>query len=182
MKFEQYDFLENIVDSLQLPSNITIASLETDTGGICTLEVRGDVRLIFTDEIFRYPDEFPTELKEIIATGRAWEDERVEIVDNNWFEVFYDQTGEGVGVMYDVVDAEQYTPKEIYELLAYFINDCEERTLVVPTYENYRSLSEHDKEVLKKQADTYGRIFLNDSGKPIENEREQEELFLEALE
>lgn len=183
MKFEQHVDMTNIVDSLQLPSGITIATLEIGDGSVATVEVHGEVSIDLDGVTYRNPTDFPEELKQIIAEGRLSEmeyDDRLYVDANNWFEIYLSKADTSFD--YDVVDVEKYTTAELYELMAETVNAWEEKMLVPPTYEGYRSLSEHDKEVLKKQADTYGRIFLDDSGKPIENEREQEELFLEEIE
>ena len=178
MKFEQHVDMTNIVDSLQLSSGTTIATLEVGNGTVATVEVRGEVKIDFDGVTYREPADFPEELKQIIAEGRLLEmeyDDRLYIDANNWFEFFLSEKGELIGN--DIVDVEKHTTAELYELMAETVNDWEEKMLVPPTYETYCSLTDYDRSVMKGQIATYGMIFLDEYGKPVDNEYEQEERF-----
>ena len=81
--------LTKIRDSMQLDSNTDIARLDMD-GYTATLEVRGDVRVWFDGVYYDAPSVFPEELKSLIATDADWFDNpRVEVSSNNWFEAFW---------------------------------------------------------------------------------------------
>ena len=177
-KFTQYVNMTNIVDSLQLPSGSTIASLEYGNGTVATIEVRGEVNIDFEGVTYRDPAEFPEELKQIIAEGRLSEvegGERLYVNANNWFEFFFSKEGDSLD--YDVIDAEKCSTAELYELMAETVNAWEEKMFVPPKYEDYISLSDYDLAVMEGQLATYGMIFLDEYGKPVDNEYEQEELF-----
>jgi len=178
MKFEQHVDMTNIVDSLQLSSGTTIATLEVGNGTVATVEVRGEVNIDFDGITYRNPADFPEELKRIIAEDRLLETEygdRLYVDANNWFEFFLSKEGDFLN--YDVVDVEKSTTAELYELMAETINAWEEKMLVPPTYETYCNLTDYDRSVMKGQIATYGMIFLDECGRPIDNEYEQEERY-----
>lgn len=123
LKFKRrnlYMTLENIVDSMQLNSGTEIASVETEELR-CTLEVRGSVKVIFDGSIYTQPDEFPEELKELIASSDRWwdTDSRVEVIENNWFEMFCTDKKSG-SIVCDVVDAEGLNGRQILDMLEEF--------------------------------------------------------------
>lgn len=72
---------------MELDSGQCVAELEI--GDIlASIEVRGDVRVVFNDQSYRASSQFPEELRKLFHDGKADEDERVYIDDNNWFESF----------------------------------------------------------------------------------------------
>ena len=80
--------LSNINDSMELESGIEIARLENDKYAV-TLEVRGEVRVVFDDEVYKSVSQMPDELVQLFHDGKAYDDERVYVDMNNWFEVFF---------------------------------------------------------------------------------------------
>ena len=130
--------MEKIIDSMQLDSGQTIASMRI--GNIkASLEVRGDVKVWWNEkagdptegELFTYPSEFPDKLKRLIADGYTsdvgnwYDDPRLCIANNNWFEIFVGPIGTCAPSAY-LVDAEGSTPKDLFELLYDAIKDYKE--------------------------------------------------------
>ena len=123
MEFRSFIDLTKINDSMELESGQDIAELETDKH-LVVVGVRGEVRVYFNDEVYKTQCQFPKTLMKLFHNGKAYHDDRVEIVDNNWFEVFlykknkdgeWDWTG-----LSDVCDCENNTPKEMKD----FLVDC----------------------------------------------------------
>lgn len=120
--------MTKIVSSMQLDSDQVIATLEKD-GYEASLEVRGSVRVFYGEDniLYRYPSEFPQELKELIATNNEWElDSDVFADETNWFEIFvtnpnYTSVPDAI-----VVDVEGYTPTQIKDLLEEYIDYAKE--------------------------------------------------------
>ena len=126
MKIKNFKCNENLsqyVDSMLFDSGECIAEMECefDNGDLCTisLEVRGEVKVYFNDEPYRYPSDFPPVLKELIKTNpRWWDEEDYVYVDmNNWFEYIYTVDGEHWNSYSDGVmcewDISKGTPEDI---------------------------------------------------------------------
>lgn len=137
-KFELYEDLTNVRDSMMFNSYTDIAKLTTPEGKEMTLEVRGEVRVTTHDEngdiiaTYRGYSDMPADLKAKIADGSYLEDESIYVGDNNWFEVFYNDAN-----LCECVDVENCTPAEIYELMADMIEQYEMRDILPPTLEVY---------------------------------------------
>lgn len=123
--------LSGINTSMELDSGQELARLYD--GDLCaTLKVVGDVHVIYKDDIFKTPSQFPEELMKLFHDGKADSKHGVETAFNNWFEVFVwkarkdDKGNEKLDFagLCDVVDAEGNTPDEIRGLLADCIKDC----------------------------------------------------------
>ena len=99
--------LNKLPDSMCFDSGTNICHYENgnDTIGI---DVRGYVTVYFEDEIYRHFSDMPKELQELFKNGKAYEDERVVINENNWYEVFFNLNED-----YDVAEIEECTPKEL---------------------------------------------------------------------
>lgn len=99
--------LGKLPDSMCLDSGTSICRYQDGKDKV-EIEVRSCVTVYFKGEIFRYYSDMPKELQELFSNGKAYDDERVDINENNWYEVFfnYDQD-------YDVADVEGYTTKEL---------------------------------------------------------------------
>lgn len=119
--FVVHQDMTGIKDSLQFDSGTDICSLKT-AHGYAEIVVQGCVNIEWCPEgistgascdRYRYPSEFPKELKELIASGADfWNDDRVYICENNWFEVFI-----GDGSVSDVVDVEGNTNEDLLSLM-----------------------------------------------------------------
>lgn len=81
------DDIFDINDSMEVESGTELARLEAGEN-VVTLEVRGDVRVRYKDEIYKTPCQFPEELMQLFHDRMAFENDDVEVIDNNWGEVF----------------------------------------------------------------------------------------------
>lgn len=116
LKFTQYVDMSDIEDSMELDSNTTICTLETETHFV-SIEVRGEVKVRYKDEWYHRPSEFPTELKERIHSDAYWScDENVYVDMNNWFEAFWKNKPDQRVESFDLVDVENSSPKELLDL------------------------------------------------------------------
>lgn len=86
---------------------------------IVSLEVNGYVDVEYKDESYKYPSDFPNELRELIKKEPyGWQDnEDVEVIENNWFEYLYgfDCLMNGDVLESDVSDM---TPQQIFNEMA----------------------------------------------------------------
>ena len=132
--------MTKIVDSMQIDSETTIATLKTSKHFL-SLEVRGDVKIFFNPDkngepeagdCYRYPSEFPQGLKDLISgketifrkdgdtkgIEHAWAlDDRVYMDMNNWFELFIGEDENDSTPFSTTVDIEGYTPEQIFKLM-----------------------------------------------------------------
>ena len=117
--------LEDINDSMELNSGQEIARLY-DNELCATLEVLGDVDVLYRGREYRAAGKFPKTLTKLFHEGKADRKHGVEVIDNNWFEVFVwnvkkndngRETLEWTGIS-DVADAEGMTPEEIRRMLS----------------------------------------------------------------
>ena len=127
LEFEVYEDMTKIRDSLELESGTCVCYMKTNYGSV---EIRavGEVRIFFDEDrnndftSYRYYYDFPDELKKMIHDGTAWDDDRVDIGNNNWFEAF-SSTGES-----DIVDIEGMTEDELraecLDLIRYYEEEC----------------------------------------------------------
>lgn len=137
MKYEFYvndDIdMSEIKDSMQIDSETTIATLKMTKNNVtleASLEVRGEVKVWWNPnggdpqngDYYKYPSEFPQELKDRIANSEYSEwttDSRVYVSENNWFELFISNVTNGpdpIPTAY-VVDAEQSKVPDLFSLL-----------------------------------------------------------------
>lgn len=117
--FESFIDLSNINTSMELDSTQSVAEL-TDKNFMLEIRVCGEVKVYFDDDIFKCASQMPDELLQLFHEGKAYEDERVGVVDNNWFEAFlYEKDGDGwvwTGSS-DVVDCEGMTNDRLKEMM-----------------------------------------------------------------
>lgn len=91
--------LEECVNSLLFESGDDIATLKSDNGICVCIDVTGETKISYNDEVYRYSRDFPAELTEAIKDGSIEQMQGVEILSNNWFEVTVMKDG-------DVIDSE----------------------------------------------------------------------------
>lgn len=88
--------LEECKDSLLFNQGDIIVSLSSTNGIEVYIGVVGDVRLFYNDEVYRYPDNYPEEITNALKDGTFCQleaDGVVEVINNNWFEVFVKKNG-----------------------------------------------------------------------------------------
>ena len=76
-----------------------IASLSSSNGILVQIGVVGDVRILYEDNVYRYPDNYPDEITKALKDGTFGQmeyDGIVETINNNWFEVFVSKNNEPV--------------------------------------------------------------------------------------
>ena len=99
INFECDKNLSQYVDSMLFDSNTIIASMTCEINEHqinIDLMTRGYVNVEYKGDTYRYPSEFPQELKiKIKENPNWWDDEDVYIDENNWFEYIYDDTING---------------------------------------------------------------------------------------
>lgn len=107
-KFTVHPVLLEVKSSMELDSGTLLASLEAGNV-IVELEVRGDVRVEYQDDIYKAACQFPEELLKAFHDGSAFNDPDVRIIDNNWFElgVYEKKGGKRVWTDYSTVDEEE---------------------------------------------------------------------------
>ena len=115
VEFKCYTDLSNINDSMELDSGSVIAELKKDNY-MLELRVCGEVKVYFDDDIFKCASQMPDELLQLFHEGKAYEDERVSVIENNWFEVFLYEWEDGVWIwsgQSDVWDCEGMSADEL---------------------------------------------------------------------
>ena len=125
-KFKLMYDVSDIKDSMQIDSGTLIASLKTPKGEM-TIEVQGEVRVIFNDEIYKYPSNFPQELENLISNDRNWEsNDKVVVGERNWSEIFYKIKDEKEQESF-VIDIEGKSSKEIQRLMLEYLKWYEDQ-------------------------------------------------------
>lgn len=108
--------LSEYTDSMLFDSGTTIAEgtfLYKGEELSITLKVSGYVSVNFMGETFKYPSEFPEELKQIVRDGKLFDDpDKVYVWDNNWFEYIYDSDG-----VVEEEDLCQMTPEQVLDTM-----------------------------------------------------------------
>lgn len=97
--------LDTINDSMELDSGTTIADMNlSDKSDKWHLHigVYGDVVVDYKDERYKSSSRMPEELIQLFHDGNANSENGVEIIMNNWFEIFIDRNG--VNLNSEVID------------------------------------------------------------------------------
>ena len=132
MKEIKYDCFLDMTpfnSTMELDSNTKVARLEvsTDIGDMCaTVNIIGDVRVLYGDEIFRCASKMPEELIKKFHNWKPEYEKDVEVGNNNWAELtlFIKQGDKYVDAGYsDVVDVEGCNPEQIKNILIDSINE-----------------------------------------------------------
>lgn len=90
------------IDSLLCNSNTTLCNISysiDDSKEVynISLKVVGDVNIHYKNDIYRYADDYPDELIEIIKRGVIDSTPEVELWENNWIEVIGDDVMSALG-------------------------------------------------------------------------------------
>jgi hypothetical protein len=96
IQFKCDNDLKKYTDSMLFDSGTIIASMQCEYKGHVInvdLKVCGYVTVDYKGDRYRYPSEFPQELKEQIKVSpNWWENEETCVHENNWFEYIYNNT------------------------------------------------------------------------------------------
>lgn len=92
--------LDKCIDSMLLDSDQEVATYEltdADGGGEVSVQVLGKVLVWFDGSYYDKASQMPDELLKIIRDGKLWNDERVNVSENNWFEAILFRDGSDGG-------------------------------------------------------------------------------------
>ena len=103
--------IEDLKDSMLLDSDQEVISFK-HKGYDVSVRICGEVRVEYENTRYESASEMPDELIQKFRDGSAYDDPDVEIIDNNWFEVFIDKDGGWTGYS-DVIDLEGDTEEDI---------------------------------------------------------------------
>lgn len=122
--FKVFEDLSKFKDSMLFDSGTIIATIECEYNEHIVqmdLKVCGYVKVYYKGDCYRYPSEFPQELKEIIKenpNGWNYVDDNIEVCENNWFEYIFTESFEGHsysdGIMFED-DLSKYSEEELKE-------------------------------------------------------------------
>lgn len=114
--FQMLNGNEEMLDSMAYDSGEIICSYGDDKEYV-QIAIRGDVKVYYKDEIYKYFTNMPEELQEMFKKGQYKKLDRVaHIMNNNWPEWEYYK--DGYYVCGDVFDADTPTSKEVLK------NEC----------------------------------------------------------
>ena len=111
---------DKLPDSMCFDSGTHICHYENGNNTI-DIDVRGYVTVDFCGERYKHYSDMPKELQKLFNSGKAYEDERVVINENNWYEIFFNYDED-----YDIAEIENYTEKELKDY-------CEECLILFKT-------------------------------------------------
>lgn len=100
---------KNLPDSMCLDSGTNICQYEED-GNTVEITVRGNVTVDFNGNRYKHYSDMSKELQELFQNGKAHDDERVEINEGNWYEVFFNWDED-----YDIAEVEGYNASALEE-------------------------------------------------------------------
>lgn len=113
--FKCYEDLSHINDSLQFDSGTLICEyISADEKYKVEIEVIGEVSIRYSpsgfveendDEDFDTPSDFNDDMKEMLKNGGFWTSNKIEINNNNWFELTYRDNEDGSYLDSDVCEA-----------------------------------------------------------------------------
>ena len=106
-KFKMYVNTNKLPDSMCYDSNTTICTYTNENDRI-DIEVRGYVKVLYNGEVYEHYSDMPEELQKLFTTGEAYDDNKIDIQENNWYEVSFNHDEN-----YDVVEVDGYTPDEL---------------------------------------------------------------------
>lgn len=120
LRYTQYVDLTDVADSLLIESGTVIAELQSvnENYSHCSIEVKGEIRILWNDEIYESPFSYPDDLIEAIKSGHIYTDSDCYIDLNNWFEIFYEIEGHEDS---DVLDVDFHTPNEVLSIMLDYI-------------------------------------------------------------
>lgn len=114
--FQMLNDEDKMLDSMAYDSGEIICSYGNDNEYI-QIAIRGDVRVIYKDHVYKYFTNMPEELQQLFIKGNYQKIEQIAyIAENNWPEWEYYK--DGYYVTGDVFEVDTPTSKEVLE------NEC----------------------------------------------------------
>lgn len=99
IEFVVFEDLKDCKDSMLFSSDDGhVAHIEQGNKRV-SLDVRGEVRVVYKEQVYKDITQFPQELVDIIKSGKLWNNEDVFVDMNNWFEFMLikdNQTYDGI--------------------------------------------------------------------------------------
>ena len=114
MKFEKFIEVDILPDSMCFDSGTNICHYEFYDHTI-DIEVHGIVDVEYEGEEYKHFTDMPKRLQEMFKDGTAWDSKDVKIIDNNWYEMFFD-----FNVASDYVEIEGMKASELED----YCKDC----------------------------------------------------------
>ena len=75
-------------------TNFLSATVSSESGDVDILiQARGSVKVYYKDEMFKCASQMPQELIDKFKDDSAWDDDDCDIIDSNWWELFWDYSG-----------------------------------------------------------------------------------------
>lgn len=110
--------LSQYIDSMLFERGEVVAKAELVNEGksvTISLVVNGDVSVKFNGENYFGASDFSDELTELFKQGKAYDDDRVEIYLNNWFEYLWEDDAE-----VEEADLSVSSPTDVLSNMMYF--------------------------------------------------------------
>ena len=110
-------YVDTLPDSMCFDSGTDVCRYE-DGEDVVEIEVRGYVTVDFKGDRYCHYSDMPLELQKMFQDGTAYDSDEVEILENNWYEVFFNwDEGYDVAEIEDtnIADLESYC-KECMDL------------------------------------------------------------------
>ena len=114
--FKMYVDINKLPDSMCYDSNTTICTYTNENDRI-DIEVRGYVKVLYNGEVYEHYSDMPEELQKLFIIGEAYDDNEIDIQENNWYEVSFNHDEN-----YDVVEVDGYTPDKLEQCCKDFLN------------------------------------------------------------
>lgn len=141
LDFRIWEDLKECVDSLLMESGTVIATLKIGEY-ILSLEVVGDVKIVYKDEAYYSCNDFTQELEDIIKGGCYWDVPELYIENNNWYNLTFSgehllsetvcENCDGIYNSYHIddntvdVDVSQETESSLLEIMIETLNHYKE--------------------------------------------------------
>lgn len=97
--------LKKYIDSMLFDEHI-VACLDKGNYRV-EIQVMGEKRIYYKDTLYKYAHRYPEELIEILKSGKVAENQDVDIMNNNWYEIMCykkNSNGEYELIKYDTID------------------------------------------------------------------------------
>ncbi len=125
IEFVVFEDLKDCKDSMLFSSDDgQIAYIERGNKAV-SLDVRGEVRVIYKDEVYKDITQFPQELVDIIKAGKLWDNEDVFVDMNNWFEFMLIKDGQTYDGIVCEKNLNEMTNGELMDYMVEILNNMD---------------------------------------------------------